>query len=359
MRKLASIQLIDEIIPIKGADSVELAKVLGWYTIVKIGQFKKGDLCCFFEIDSIVPERPEFEFMRPKKFRVKTMKSSRLGVVSQGLAMNLDILGDEYLYECFGGMQTFKSPEETRASLVGADVTGLLNVQKYEIPIEGGKNTKAKGMFPTYIVPETDELRIQAFPNLLQEIWGLPYVARIKYDGTSFTCYSFNEESGVCSRHQELYETDGDVYWRIAHIYDLPKRLVEYCKLIGKNYAIQGEICGPIVIHGGRNPLNAKIDDLHLFSVYDIDAHAYLSDAAAESVAKDLGIKFVTFFEKGDFFNYTIAELEEKTRGVFYPGTKNQVEGLVFRPKEYTYSPSIGGMLSFKVINKDYLLEEK
>lgn len=351
-RKLASIQLIEEITSIKGADSVELAKVLGWYTIVKIGQFKPKDLCVFFEIDSIVPERPEFEFLRQRKFRVRTMKSNRLGVISQGLAMQLnEVLPKENLLD----IEKYNRHDK----LIGMDVTELLKVQKYEIPIEGGKNTKAKGMFPTYIVPETDEQRIQAFPNLLQEIWGLPYVARIKYDGTSFTCYSFNDESGVCSRHQELYETDGDVYWRVAHIYDLPKRLSEYCKLIGKNYAIQGEICGPIVIHGGRNPLNARIDDLRLFSVYDIDSHAYLSDEAAESVAKDLGIKFVTLFEKGDSFNYTIAELEEMTKGVYYPGTKNQIEGLVFRPQTYTYSPSIGGQLSFKVINKEYLLEEK
>ncbi len=353
-RKLASIQLIDEITPIKGADSVELAKVLGWYTIIKIGQFKPGDLCVFFEIDSIVPERPEFEFMRPRKFRVRTMKSNRLGVISQGLVMPIKDLS----YDGGGNYPLSDYMEEEHLG-VGSDVTELLSVQKYEIPVEGGKNTKPKGAFPIYIVPETDEQRIQAFPNLLDEMKGLPYVARIKYDGTSFTCYSFNDESGVCSRHQDLYETDGDVYWRVAHIYDLPQRLVEYCKLIGKNYAIQGEICGPIVIHGGRNPLNAKIDDLHVFSVYDINAHAYLSDAAAESVAKDLGLKFVSPFEKGDFFNYTIEQLEEMTKGVFYPNTKNQIEGLVFRPQKSTYSPSIGGQLSFKVINKEYLLEEK
>ena len=353
-RKLASIQTIDEIIPIKGATNIELAKVLGWYTIVKIGQFKVGDMCIFFEIDSILPERPEFEFMRPKKFRVRTMKSTRLGVISQGLVMSIYDLS----YEVGGRLYPFEDFLEHNDCPIGTDVTTVLGVEKYEIPIEGGKNTKPRGVFPIYIVPKTDELRIQAFPKLLEEMRGLPYVARIKYDGTSLTCYSFNGENGICSRNLELHETDGDVYWRVAHLYNLPQRLADYCKLIGKNYAIQGEVCGPIVIHGGHNPLNAKIDDLHLFSVYDIDTHVYLNDETAESVAKDLGIKFVALFEKGDSFNYTIEQLEEKTNDVYYPLTYNQIEGLVFRPQTYTYSPSIGGMLSFKIISKEYLLEE-
>ena len=355
IRKLASIQLIDEIIPIKGATNVELAKILGWYSIVKMGQFKARDRCIFFEIDSIVPERPEFEFMRSKKFRVRTMKSTRLGVISQGLIMSIYDLS----YEVGGRLYPFEDFLEHNDCPIGTDVTNILGIQKYEIPLEGGKSTKPKGAFPIYIVPKTDELRIQAFPKLLEEMKGLPYVMRIKFDGTSFTTFSFNGESGVCSRNLELHETDGDVYWKIAHKYNLPQRLVDYCKIIGKNLAIQGEICGPIVIHSGHNPLNAKIDDLHLFSVYDINEHKYVNDSIAESIARDLGINFVTLYEKGDNFNYTIEELLEKTKDVYYPGTKNQIEGLVVRPHESTYSHIIGGQLSFKVINTEYLLEEK
>jgi len=35
------------------------------------------------EIDSVLPERPEFEFLRSKDFRIKTMKMA--GVISQGI----------------------------------------------------------------------------------------------------------------------------------------------------------------------------------------------------------------------------------------------------------------------------------
>ena len=46
-RTLASIQRIFEIVPIEGADRIELAKVLGWQVVVKKGQFKPGDLCVY------------------------------------------------------------------------------------------------------------------------------------------------------------------------------------------------------------------------------------------------------------------------------------------------------------------------
>lgn len=90
-RTLASIQRIFEIVPIEGADRIELAKVLGWQVVVKKGQFKPGDLCVYIEIDSIVPDKSCFEFMRDRKFHVKTIKLR--GTLSQGLIMPLADVG--------------------------------------------------------------------------------------------------------------------------------------------------------------------------------------------------------------------------------------------------------------------------
>ena len=63
MRKLASIQRIWNIEPIEGADRIELAHVLGWQCVVDKGQFKPMDLAVYFEVDSFLPVRPEFEFL--------------------------------------------------------------------------------------------------------------------------------------------------------------------------------------------------------------------------------------------------------------------------------------------------------
>lgn len=93
MRKQASIQKIEWVRPIEGRDRIELAGVLGYQVIVKKSEFAVGDLCIFCEIDSVLPEKPEFEFLRPKKFRIKTLKlgSGDKAVYSQGICFPLSI----------------------------------------------------------------------------------------------------------------------------------------------------------------------------------------------------------------------------------------------------------------------------
>ena len=68
-RKLASIQYIHDITPIEGADRIELAHVLGWQCVVKKGEFKVGDRGVYFEIDSFLPVKEQFEFLRPSCFK--------------------------------------------------------------------------------------------------------------------------------------------------------------------------------------------------------------------------------------------------------------------------------------------------
>ena len=66
-RKLVSIQRIDHLEPVPGADTLLKARVMGWDVVVKKGEFAVGDACVFFEIDSLLPEgRPWAEFLRPR-----------------------------------------------------------------------------------------------------------------------------------------------------------------------------------------------------------------------------------------------------------------------------------------------------
>ena len=43
----------------------------------------------------------------------------------------------------------------------------------------------------------------------------------------------------------------------------------------------------------------------------------------------------------------------------FYAGTRNRKEGIVVRPLEEQRSATLGGRLSFKVINNDFLLKDE
>jgi RNA ligase (TIGR02306 family) len=91
MRNLASVQLIKDIRSIEGADKIEVCDILGWHCVIaKKDNFKIGDKVVYIEVDSIVPEKPEFEFLRDRKFRVKTIKLR--GQISQGLVIPFSFL---------------------------------------------------------------------------------------------------------------------------------------------------------------------------------------------------------------------------------------------------------------------------
>ena len=110
-RQLASIRRISDIRLIAGADRIVVAQVDGWECVVQKDEFHVGDRVVYIEVDSVVPERPEFEFLRDRKFRVRTIKLR--GQVSQGLVLPLSILPT-------GNYED------------GADVTDVLGVTKYD-----------------------------------------------------------------------------------------------------------------------------------------------------------------------------------------------------------------------------------
>src|ERR1035441_5714277 len=90
MNNLATIQKILEIRPHNNADALEIAKVLGWQVVVKKGEFKAGDLVVYIVIDTVLPERAEFEFLRTKHFRIKPIRLR--GEESAGICFPLNIL---------------------------------------------------------------------------------------------------------------------------------------------------------------------------------------------------------------------------------------------------------------------------
>ncbi|HIE27970.1 TPA: hypothetical protein EYP66_11855 [Candidatus Poribacteria bacterium] len=161
-RALAHIERIRSIEPIEGADRIEKSTILGWEVVIRKEEFKVGDLVVYIEIDSILPEREEFEFLRDRKFRIKTVRLR--GQVSQGIAFPLSILPD--------GIQI----EE------GLDVTEALNIHKYEPPIPAQLSGVVKGAFPSFI-PKTDETRIQSVPDVLVRHKGKVFFISEKLDG--------------------------------------------------------------------------------------------------------------------------------------------------------------------------------
>ena len=100
MRKLATIRTVTETRPIEDAEMIELAVVDGWKCVTKKGEYSAGDAVIYCEIDSFLPVREEFEFLRKSSlksmderegFRLRTVKLR--GQISQGLLIDPSILG--------------------------------------------------------------------------------------------------------------------------------------------------------------------------------------------------------------------------------------------------------------------------
>ncbi len=325
-RKLASIQLIKSVEPIIKADRIEQVTVMGWTVVVKKSDnLKPGDKIIYVEYDSILPEKEWSEFMRPRKFRVKTAKLR--DILSQGLV---------FLTSLFPGTEDME---------VGTDVTELLGITKYELPVP--KDQKVAGNFPP-LVPKTDEIRLQSCPKVIEEIRKVPFYISTKCDGTSGTFGKLDDKFFVCSRNWDL-KPGSNNYWNMAEKYNLEN-------VIPDNFTVQGEIVGPGI---QKNKLGLKSVDLYCFNVFDIKGGKYLDYYNFINWCKKFNLKTVPIEKiidpNKDEFDFSLKSWLKLAEGN-YEGTDHAKEGIVIRPINEIHSRTLQGRLSFKVISNKFLL---
>ncbi|MHC5539039.1 RNA ligase (ATP) [Singulisphaera rosea] len=350
MRKLASIQTVNAVEPIPGADAIEKIRVLGWWVVVKKGEHSPGDRVVYCEIDSLLPERPEFEFLRPSSFkpaqvdpsgattlpagfRIKTVRLR--GQVSQGICFPLSILPDG-------------SPLDE-----GEEVTELLDVRKWEPPLPVGMGGKVKGLFPGFL-PKTDETRVQILEPTLERHRGKTFYVTEKLDGTSFTAFVRQGEFGICSRNLRMDEADeANLLARLAIGLKLEDRLREARARLGFDLAIQGEVIGPGI---QKNKYALPAVDLRVFSVLNVDTFRLIDHGAMLPLLADLGLEPVP--QLGTLvLDHSVDDLVAYSEGTSLLNPKIRREGVVLRPLSEEYDEDIGGRLSFKAINPKFLLK--
>ena len=332
MRKLATIRRVDDVRPIDGADRIELAWVGGWKCVIKKGEFKPGDIAVYCEIDSFLPIRDEFEFLRASSlkfiedddggrregFRLRTVKLR--GQISQGLLLPIDIVP--------GGPHA-----------IGDDVTEALGIVKYEAPIPSSLSGEVVGGFPSFI-EKTDEERIQNLSDAFDGFADRTFYLSEKLDGTSFTAYMHEGRFGVCGRNYKLSRSERNSHWRVAVRTDLQTGL----ETLGRSIAIQGELIGP-KIQGNRYALQSPM--VRVFNVYDIDAAAYVAKSEMESLCETLGLQTVPPLGVSDRPE-TIDAVLSAAEGKSVLNSKVEREGVVW----VSDSPT---RVSFKAISNRFL----
>ena len=387
VRKLASVMVIDELLPIPKKDKIELARLDGWLSIVKKGEFKVQDKVVFIEPDSLLPGNPEFDFMLRYKYRVKQIRLG--GQLSMGLLFRFQDLTSYNLKEA-----KFK---------VGDDLTDKLGIQHYQkIKEELAVASKVrkvglKGWFqkqtikciealigpvnalapwPSSIIKKTDEPQVRHVYNIISNKYlGVPAVVHEKIHGKSMTVFVHNDRSGVCSRNYELLSEstrkvsplkkkvanrlakfagikvvsqDQEDYWVYTKKHCLIDQLQFYFQATGKNIAIQVELCGPGI---NGNMYQFKEHKAFLFNVWDIDAKRYFNHQETDDFCQLTGIERVPFLA---FINLH-DDLERYIKDCSVDSTMGKcvMEGHVIRPLEEMKDPNIG-RISMKVISPLY-----
>ena len=363
-RKLASIQKIKAIKPIEGADRIEVAQILNWDCVVTKGEYQVGDMVIYFEIDSLLPDVPAFEFLKGSswsqklnKYKIRT--HTFRGQISQGLVIPMRQLPAIYNQINKTSISSIECDE-------GDDLTKLLKIEKYEPPVSNGPLGEL--INHEWYVPKTDEERIQTCAeNVLPEYMKNEqheWYTSIKLDGTSCTVGLFEDAFLIGGRNQ--WYKDENMYTTTVKKYgDIEKNLKDYQKLTGQYIVFQGELCGPGI---QSNRLGLKEKEWFIFNVFasvdgKMNSYKKLDLIGMLNMCEKFGLKHVPLVNAEDQFNFkTTNDIDEtvenllkyadnfKYKTYFENASSNQIaEGLVFRMNDMSNS--------FKVISNKFLLK--
>lgn len=389
-RKLASVQKIKAIKPIEGADRIEVVQVLNWDCVARKGEYQVGDMVIYFEIDSLLPDIPAFEFLKGSswsqklnKYKISTHKFRNQ--ISQGLVIPIIDLGkllEQIQPSNYNALPSWMYMEnefnptdwiniDGKDTLDGIDLTEILGIEKYEPPVYNGP--LGETINHEWYIPKTDEERIQVCAeNVLPkyvESEQKDWYASIKLDGTSCTVGLFNDGFLIGGRNQ--WYKGPNMYTETVNKYAFDnniKNKFEYYQAVNGIYVVfQGELCGPGI---QSNRLGLKEKEWYIFNAFVSKTGKNGSYTKCDlshmlKLCEEFGLKHVPIISVAEKFHFEGATNEDlnvlvntllqyadtfKYRDYFEDASPDQIaEGLVFRMNDMTYS--------FKVISNKFLLK--
>ena len=382
-KPLAYIVKIKDIREIPGADRIELATVMDYTVVVKKGEYKPGDLGLYIEVDSLLPDGltdelrakytdikegremadatkeeietalktiqesskyPYFEFLRDRKFKIKSMKLGKFGVISQGILFKPSELGitdakvgKDYTLQ-FGITEIVQDEEE--AGLTGKkDNWFVRKLMRYSWYRNWRKRHNVSETWDPTNPGKSDEENVQkVYTEMFKRYRDKKWVKTEKLEGQNITVFSEkvkpslfdrifhrNAESkriGVCSRTRELNKNgNGKAFWDTV----LRLKLDEKIKNIPGEWFCRGEHVGPGI---QNNIYKLPKTDVIFFDFY---RKVYFEDDINKNVsfkweklnfedsvrfAEQWGLKFVPVLDN----NYELPEGRINSKGVFVSG---------------------------------------
>lgn len=415
-KPLAYIVKIKDIREIPGADRIELATVMDYTVVVKKGEYKPNDLAMYVEIDSLLPDGftpeqkvkyeaikdgsyfkgievsveeadealkrliaeskyPYFEFLRDKKFKIKSMKLSKFGVVSQGILFKPSDIGLDKVklgqdYTKHFEITEIVQDEEEAGVTSKKDCWIVRKLMRYKWFRDWRKRKKVVETWDPTFPGKSDEENVQKiYSRMYAKYADKEWVATEKLEGQNITVYSeevttgifFKKQTkriGVCSRTRELRpDGTGKSFW------DTVKRLRldEKIKEIPGEWFCRGEHVGP-GIQG--NIYKLPRTEIYFFDFYQkVDGKwQKLNFEESKAFAEAHDLPFVpildehyklpsgTVNDKGVAISGADIMLQQSDKNtVFGNNLKHKREGFVLRLRDdYT--------VSFKVKNPNYTI---
>lgn len=426
-KPLAYVVKVGEIREIPGADRIELASVMDYTVVVKKGEYKPGDFGIYVEVDSLLPDGltpelkekydkikkgevladasdqeradairaiqeqskyPYFEFLRDKKFKIKSMKLSKFGVISQGILFKPSDLslskvkeGDN-LTEQLNITEIVQDEEEAGiAAQYEKDGWLTKKLMRFKWFRDWRKRKKHPETWDPTHPGKSDEENVQKiYTKMYEKYKDKVWVATEKLEGQNITIFTEYEDQvkwlflkkrvkhlGVCSRTRELKENGtGKNFW------DTVKRL-GYDKIIEQipgEWFCRGEHVGPGI---QKNIYDLEQTEIYFFDFYRKE---YYIDTTCGKKQKSRWVK-LNYEESKEFAekwnlpmvpllddNYKLPESTVNEKGVKVSGAdimlqqsdKNTIFGLNLKHKREGFVLRLKDdyNVSFKVKNPNY-----
>jgi len=376
-RNLVTVQKIKSLDPIKDKDRIVYASFenSGFHVIVGKDDFKAGDFAVYAEADTLLPDKPEFEFLRKRCWnekwqghRITCMKMA--GVFSEGIAFPLKILGFEQFNVKEGedvtdliGARKYDPELLEEKAAIQVDEHGWLVTKLLKIPaFKNWRYPKTSGSWPSYI-HKSDETRAQSLMYIFEDQpWkkGTSFYATEKVDGQSCT-YAFlkkgwRNEFVVCSRNNRYVRPAGNNYWDYALKNDVKTKMAKLRKMTGHDIYVQGELLGPGI---QKNKYEFAELQFLVYAMYDITEKQYVEYPRAKALCLACGFQWVPELEITPWKWNSIEGLVEYSKAKSVLNPKQDREGVVIRSLRVL--PAERGMtnqLSFKIINPNFQLKE-
>jgi RNA ligase (TIGR02306 family) len=343
------------ILPHPNADALELAQVGLYRAVVRLNQYRTGDLAIYIPEAAILPPALAEELgltgylAGRDKNRVKAVRLR--GELSQGIVCSPSALAGVDLAAAFEA--------ET-------DFSEVLGVTKWvpEIPA----NMSGEIIAAPRLVNWIDIENIKRYPDAFapdepvtasEKIHGSACLATVDFIEGTFMVSS----KGFGARGVAILEDVNNLYWRALRQHEVESRIVEMATLLAaqndwstSRFALFGEVYGAGVQDLTYGVASRNTPGYAVFDAFVEPIGApgmWIDQASLRALTSEVGLPMVPEIYAGPFDYDALATLAE---GPTVAGGGGHIrEGLVIRPTVERWSQSLGGRAIAKMVGESYL----